>query len=389
LARNHAVTLVILHWAASAATEFAGSGDFAGIHLVPYSSCRFATDPSYDVAAPVRDRLRRAMSSSTPDVVLRHWSPVLVDLLAALDPRRFDVVWAARGYFAEQALAAGYENVIVDLPDIESEVHARFIDHDVTWLARPPRLLELARIRAWERDLASRVSGVVVCKQSDVDAFGSEAKNIHLVRNGVSPVTAPRRCRERSDEILFVGTLNYPPNVDAVRVFHDEVLPRIRVSRPSMRFVIAGKNPHRDVWALHDGGGSIVLADVADLAPIYERAAVVIVPMRLGSGTRIKAMEAMAHGKALVSTAVGVEGIDVRPGVDYLRAELPEQFAEACLRLLRNRALRDRLGESGRARIRDRYQWEGAIEGAEHVLRSTVGRQSRGVRRGTDMGADS
>ena len=100
-----------------------------------------------------------------------------------------------------------------------------------------------------------------------------------------------------------------------------------------------------------------------DLEPYYRRAALVVVPMRLGGGTRIKVLEALAHGKALVTTSVGAEGLSLTPGEALEIADGPEAFADACVRLLGDAAARRRLGERGREEARERYEWDALLGG--------------------------
>jgi glycosyltransferase involved in cell wall biosynthesis len=371
LARRHDVTLVMMHWAEQPLTEFPGSAEFAEVHCVPYSSCQFYAEGEEPRSALVQSRLP-VMQPTMPDIVRRHVSAALGEVLASVRRHRFDAVWVTRGYFAEQVLGAGLRNVIVDLPDLHGELGGRVLEHRASTRVALLQRLELNGIRRWERSLAERFAAVVVCKSADVRAFGpGRPRRVHVVGNGIDPAPDLSRVGDQ-DELLFVGTLHYEPNVDAVRQFHDRVLPLVRKVRPFTRLVIVGRRPPPDIVALHDGSGCVVRADVADLVPHYERAGVVIVPLRLGSGTRIKTMEALAHGKAVVSTAVGVEGIDVRPGRDLLIGEPTRGFARACIRLLGDPALREHLGRSGRDRVRERHRWEQSIEGAERVLSSVA-----------------
>jgi glycosyltransferase involved in cell wall biosynthesis len=105
----------------------------------------------------------------------------------------------------------------------------------------------------------------------------------------------------------------------------------------------------------------LVAGSVPDLEPYYRRAALVAVPMRLGGGTRIKVLEALAHGKALVTTSIGAEGLSLRSGEALEIADGPDAFADACVRLLGDAAARRRLAENGRARVLERYEWDAVL----------------------------
>ena len=365
LADRHDVTLLIMHWWNTDLTSFPGADRFTAIHTVPYQSCRAPGD----LAAPGLAKLRRFQPVGSPDVVHRHESAALGQMLASLAADAFDGAWITRGYFAEQVLPHDLGPVVVDLPDVETELAMRRRAASPARWRRALGRLEVHQVSSWERALARRVAAVSVCKDADVALFGP-AENVHVVPNGVdaAPVAPPGA--ERSDEVLFVGTLHYGPNVDAARWFHDAVLPLIRRSRPSTRLRLVGSRPAPDVLALDDGDGCLVHADVADLTEHYDRAGVVVVPIRFGGGTRIKALEALAHGKAVVTTALGIDGIDLRPGIDVAVADHPGDFADACIRLLADEHARRQLGDSGRRRVLERHSWAATVDRADELVRS-------------------
>jgi glycosyltransferase involved in cell wall biosynthesis len=112
----------------------------------------------------------------------------------------------------------------------------------------------------------------------------------------------------------------------------------------------------------------IIHEDVPDLAPFYEAAKVVIAPIRLGSGTRLKILESLAYGKATVATSIAIEGIDLRPGVDIAVADDPDTFARVCGDLLDDARARSALGKTGRERVMEKYRWEAIVKSAEQLL---------------------
>jgi glycosyltransferase involved in cell wall biosynthesis len=157
--------------------------------------------------------------------------------------------------------------------------------------------------------------------------------------------------------MLFLGSMGYPPNIDAATHFAGEILPRIRQQRPSARFSIVGKETANEVSRLHDGETCIVHGAVSDVAPHYAAAGLVVAPIRLGAGTRLKVLEALMFGKAVVGTSIAIEGLDLRPGVDLEVADSPDAFAQACLSLMQNERRRRQLGEAGRQRVCELYDW--------------------------------
>ena len=371
LARRHRVSLVAMSWGdGDDVTAFPGQERFAHVLAVPYATCRFMRERSFDPWAPRAVRLWRSMESRVPVSVRRFESPVLVETLAAMchqDPA--DVVWATRSAFAEAAWRAGYRRIVLDLPDMESEILARWTAQEARRRALPLRWLELARLRAYERALPSRFPVVTVCKEEERRYFAPEdASRILVVPNGVPVLPRANPADEEPDTLLFVGTLSWPPNEDAVRFLHDAILPRLRARRPGVRMLVIGRNPSAELRALADGDRLRIDDTVDDLTEAYARSAVVVVPIRQGSGTRLKTLEALARGKAVVSTPVGSEGLELRPGIDLEEVADADAFAAACAELLADPARRRRLGDAGRDRVLARNEWRHSVAAAERAV---------------------
>jgi glycosyltransferase involved in cell wall biosynthesis len=168
--------------------------------------------------------------------------------------------------------------------------------------------------------------------------------------------------------VVYFGLLSTVPNVDAVIYFIKEIWPRIADARPEARCKIIGGRPPPSLLAL--GGPRIELTGfVSDLRPHLAAAAAVVVPLRLGGGTRLKIVEAMAMGKAIVSTTLGAEGIEAVPGRDLLVEDQPAAFADAVNRLLAEPDLAARIGQSARQLAVERYSWSGAARALEDFYR--------------------
>jgi glycosyltransferase involved in cell wall biosynthesis len=281
----------------------------------------------------------------------------------------FDLVWAERPCMGELVRSAGFSKLVVDVDDMESVSLRRALKYSSWYRSKPLHYAELAKLYAYEALLPRRFWRLVVCKEEDKRLFGSDRTNVFVVPNGV-PVLAPARPEtERPGEMLFVGTLSYHPNVDAVEFFHQSILPQVRRLCPDAHLTVVGKEPEPAILALHDGSSCIVRGQVQDVAPHFARAALVVAPIRLGSGTRIKVLEALVRGKAVVATSTAVEGLDLRPGVDLEIADTAEAFALACVRLLGDPVARQRLGIAGRERVLQRYLWDAIGESVECVIR--------------------
>lgn len=164
--------------------------------------------------------------------------------------------------------------------------------------------------------------------------------------------------RAQAGRVLFTGTMNYPPNADGAAWFVEEVLPLLRQRRPDVALEIVGRNPGDAVLRLADPGRVEVLGRVPDLKPHFETAGVVVVPLRSGSGTKLKLLEAMAAGRPIVSTSIGAEGVEVRDGEHLVIADDPKDFAHAVDMLLADPVRAVAMGAAGRRVATDRYSWE-------------------------------
>jgi glycosyltransferase involved in cell wall biosynthesis len=166
----------------------------------------------------------------------------------------------------------------------------------------------------------------------------------------------------------------YPPNVDGVYWFATEVFPLVRNRLPDVQFRIVGSRPPQRIRALATGDrGIVVMGYVPDLEPVLRESAVMVVPVHSGSGMRVKILEAFARGIPVVSTTIGVEGIEARAGEHLLVADDPESFATQVVRLASDREQAARLATAGRALAETRYDWRTALSGLDVVYGVTSG----------------
>ena len=171
---------------------------------------------------------------------------------------------------------------------------------------------------------------------------------------------------------MFVGKMDYRPNVDAVVWFVDAVLPLVRSVVPGFELSIVGRDPVPRVRALARRPGVRVVGRVHDTVPYLHGSAVAVVPLRAGSGSRLKVLEAMATGTPLVSTTIGVEGLDVEPGRHFVAADGPVEYADAIVDLLGDPARRRQLADEGRRLVERQYGWPAAVEQLAAVHEQTI-----------------
>ena len=181
--------------------------------------------------------------------------------------------------------------------------------------------------------------------------------DVLVTPNGVDPDRFPTFPLPGGNRILLTGTLDFLPNVDAACWFAREVLPLVRGGVPGAELAVVGRRPVPDVLSLASLDGVSVHPDVPDVGPYLRAACAVVVPVRIGTGSRVKALEAMAAGRPVAGTTIGLEGIDVVAGRDALVGDAPEALAGAVVRLLTDPDLAGRVAAAGRELVVSRYRW--------------------------------
>jgi glycosyltransferase involved in cell wall biosynthesis len=249
--------------------------------------------------------------------------------------------------------------VLLDEHNIEYELLYRMCRTEQSPLRKVYNWAEFLKFRREERRAWRRADGCALtsAREEQIVRGYVPDKPTAVVPNGVDiEYFAPRSEPVVGHHIVFTGLMLYRPNIDAAVYFAREILPTILRHRANARFVIVGAGPTEEVRRLA-GPNVHVTGTVPDVRPYVHDAAALVVPLRMGSGTRLKVLEGLAMGKAMVSTSLGCEGIDVRHGEHLLVADEPEAFAQAVLQLLDRRELAKDLGERGRALTEATYSW--------------------------------
>lgn len=252
---------------------------------------------------------------------------------------------------------------VLDEHNIEYEILKRTAEASESKLRKLYNEVNWRKLRHEELDTWRRFDGVALTSVRDEQILREQSANVRtrVVPNGVDVDNfRPTGVPTRPDELLFFGALSYYPNTDGLNHFIDETLPRIVARRPNIKLRVIGPGPAASTLS-RAGKNVEIVGFVDDLRPEIERAAAVVVPLRIGGGTRLKIVEAMAMGRPIVSTSLGAEGIDVTHEKDLLLADTPEAFSKEVLRLLDDPALGVRLGAGARALAETRYSWRAAV----------------------------
>lgn len=220
---------------------------------------------------------------------------------------------------------------------------------------------EWRKMEAAERRYLRLADHVLAVSETDRDAFAAflNAEKLTVIPTGADvEYFQPLAGEEAANSLVFTGSMDWLPNEDAILYFADAILPLIREHSPEVFLDVVGRNPSRKLQALAESEKGIRLTGwVDDIRPFLGRDSVCIVPLRIGGGTRLKIFEAMAMGKAVVSTSVGAEGLAVRSGENIVLADTPNDFAQAVISLLRDPGRRQQLGAAARSLVQDNYSW--------------------------------
>jgi glycosyltransferase involved in cell wall biosynthesis len=302
----------------------------------------------------------------------------LVDRLSA--EQRFDVVHADQlnmGQYAERV--AGAFKVL--------DAHnALWLLYKRLWetMSPGPRKWLLGRdwrlLKLYEGRLVREFDAVLAVSEEDREALleaAEESVDITVIPIAIDTDEVTVVAREpQPRHILHIGTMYWPPNVDGVNWFVQEIYPLIRRQRPDVQFDVVGSRPPAGLIALNDAGAGINVAGyVEDPAPYQRQAAVMVVPLRAGGGMRVKILNALAQGLPIVSTTLGYEGIEVTPGQDILVGDTPEEFVAQVLCVLNDPDLGRRLSVNGRHLVEEKYDYRRACRQLGKVYMRTTTRR--------------
>ena len=305
----------------------------------------------------------RAVASGRAEYAWALRTPETLARTAGLQPGAFDVVVLehahAGGLAAELARVAP---LVLDAHNVEWRVAGQMSRHAARLHRRVRFALESARTRRLEADLMARCALVAAVSEADATAFRALGGSARVVvrPNGVDLAAIPWRDHTMAAgaRVLMTGHLGYLPNVDAATWLCGEILPELRKLVPEVRLRIAGRAPTAEVRAAVAAANATLLADVLDMPGVLGAADVFIAPLRMGGGTRIKVLEALAAGLPVVATDVAIEGLDLPDSDLVLLANSPARLAQAVRDALTDTEHRRRVGRAGREFVERNHSWE-------------------------------
>ena len=371
---GHDVTLV----------SFAQPGETAGTEaqlgtvcvdyeIIPLALVRMADGGAY---------LRRLAAIFSPSPFL-HSRFDSIEMRSCLERRlreeTFDVV-ICDNVAAAVSLPNTSVPVVVNSCDVAHVLLMRYVEQERNPAKKLYAWLEAIKARRFEAKTFGRAQYGMACSNEDANALHKicPGLEIFVIPNVVDINEYDGTKGEEPDTVIFVGSMDSVPNRDAVSHFVRDILPLIQIEVPGVRFIAAGRNASPEFRASFSHVPAVQFTGtLPDIRPVIAKAAVSVVPLRIGSGTRIKILEGAAMGKAIVSTTLGAEGLDLEPDKEILIADDPRQFASCVTELLRNPERRKSLGEAARRRIAADYDLAAlqrsiafALESLEHNVAS-------------------
>jgi glycosyltransferase involved in cell wall biosynthesis len=267
--------------------------------------------------------------------------------------------------------------------NVETTIWDRHLENAHSAVARAFFRIQRNRMARYEGSACRQSAHVVAVSSQDAQRFRTmfQAKRVSEVPTGVdiASFTRPKdQTFEHKADLVFVGSMDWLPNIDGCNYFVREILPLIRRKRPNFTLAIVGRSPGSGILEMaRTDPGILVSGTVPDIRPYLWGCSVSIVPLRIGGGTRLKIYEAMAAQTPIVSTTIGAEGLPVLHGTNLYLADTPEAFAQHCLDLLDSPSARQKMAQNAYHMVSSRFSWENAARIFEAILRDETPALSR------------
>ena len=382
LARRHHLTYVC-HRNADPAEAHAAAAFFAAQGIIvrtvdwsppPKSGLAFYARLAANLLSPLPYSAASHDSRPLRRVLREHAAAHLVDLWHC---EWTPYVQAVRGLPRARRLVVAH--------NVESVIWRRYFENEAHPLRRWYIGRQWRKYERFERRVMREVDRTVAVSALDAERllrdFG--ARRVDVVENGVDPAYfRPQAGRREPDRLLFLGSLDWRPNLDGVRLLLERVFPAVRAAVPSARLCLVGRNPPESLRREAAASPGVELhADVPDVRPHLARCGLMVVPLRIGGGSRLKILEALATNTPVVSTRVGAEGLELEPGRHLTVVEDVDDLPGAIIRAIGEPAAAQAQAERGRETVLRRYGWDALADQMERVWIDCVTGQADGQRR--------
>ncbi len=246
--------------------------------------------------------------------------------------------------------------------NVDSLIWQRYCETEKSFLCRQLLVSQWRKFLSFERRAFNQATGVVAVSDNDAKLLSEtfNVRNVEVVENGVDIDYYSEVQRNRNPrKLLFLGSLDWRPNLDAVKILLDEIMPCLERAEPRTTLEIVGRNPPGWLAKAIAARANVTLhANVADVRPHLAEAGMMVVPLRIGGGSRLKILEAMANSLPVVSSTIGAEGLQMKPGHHFQIADSPVEFVQAVTSWMRQPELAVAAAAQGLKLVKNRYSWE-------------------------------
>jgi len=313
--------------------------------------------------------VRGLLGPVPPNVLIYTSEGMRSHLSRLLRETAFDIIHVSGVHLAQYLpvieKATSPAAIWVDWHNIESELMERYAQRAGNPLIRGYARQTAQGLKRLEKKVLATCASVSVPSARERDVIMSRYPDccpVQVIKNGVdtaqlASANSSNASNESRRSLVFIGSMDYHANVDAVIWFVNEIWPLISSAEPDLKFRIVGRRPGREVQALASQPHVEVTGRVEDIRPYYAAALAAVVPLRVGGGTRLKILEAMAAGVPVVSSRLGAEGLHVRGGRDLLFAETAQEYVRAISKLRTNSEYWRTMSRAGRALVATNYDW--------------------------------
>ncbi len=309
--------------------------------------------------------LQYILSGKPPELSLLYSDELRRKIRKLTSTNKFDIVQiehARMGLYLEMLHPDEHRKSLLMFHNFTSQQFGRVSNVERRWSKKVRSKLNSIAMGYWEPRYAEKFTRCTTVSEEDRQLLldANPHLKVDVIPNGVDidkyqPLPLPSKSARPS--LLFLGNMGYPPCVDAVLYFCNEIFPLIRQENNRAEFWIVGRDPRPEVLELKDKNVHVT-GRVPSVMPYYQQSPICVVPLRAGGGTRLKILEAMALGRPVVSTTIGCEGLDVKDNENILIADKPAEFAEKTMRLSNDRELYQHLAENGRKLVETGYGWD-------------------------------
>ena len=332
-----------------------------------------------DLVRPKWKRMAHAalsLANSRPFIIREYYQPEMVRTIErVIEEEKIDVVHAHFLHVGQYVLQKGRAAFVYDAHNLEHVLWERFSSIQSNPLLRAFARSQLPKFVSYQQLVARAAEKIITLSDDDKEEFLRIAPyaDITTVPNGADlEFFVPQEHVETEpNSIIYFANFGWPPQDDAAIYFHNEIFPRILAEIPDAMLYLVGKTPPESVRNL-SGDNVVVTGFVEDIREYIQRAAVVVLPLRVGAGTKHRVFQSLAMKKPLVTTSVGAEGIALEHGKTAMITDDPVTFAEHTRQLLGDAEMRARMGEAGRRLVVDKYDWRANYQVLEQVFQEAV-----------------